>query len=43
MDRFILLKSQKNEILELIKEAGLDPFNFDWSVYSSSMTHNLHV
>lgn len=43
MNQLILLKSQKNEILELIKEVGLDPFNFEWSVVSSSMTHELQV
>ena len=43
MDVITLLKSQKNEILNLIKEAGLDPFNFKWSVVPSSATNELRV
>ena len=33
-----LMKSQKNEILELIKQTSLDPFNFRWSDENSQMS-----
>ena len=32
MDNAVLLKSQKNEILKLIKQRGLDPSSFEWSI-----------
>lgn len=42
MSQSTLLVSQKNQILELIKNTSFDPFNFEWSeVYSSfSNTRN---
>nr|CBH38654.1 hypothetical protein BSM_21310 [uncultured archaeon] len=43
MNQLILLKSQKNEILKMIKKAKLNPINFKWSVVSSSMTPELQV
>ena len=43
MDQIILMKSQKNEIFNLIKVAKLDPFNFKWSVVPSEMTGELDV
>ncbi|WP_373230254.1 hypothetical protein [Cohnella sp.] len=30
MHKFALLRTQKNEILEKIKELGFDPYNFEW-------------
>jgi hypothetical protein len=35
MEEFRLLKSQKNEVFELIKASGLDPFNFKWGAEDS--------
>ena len=36
-----LLKSQQNEILILIKEAGLDPFEFQWEEFQEPRLHPL--
>ncbi len=38
MTQYILLTSQRNEILELIKETKLDPFNFKWTEVLSKFT-----
>ena len=35
MENRTLLKSQRNEILALIRNAGLDPLNFEWAETSS--------
>jgi hypothetical protein len=39
MSEYPILRSQKNEILNLIKESELDPFNFIWRVGASKYTH----
>jgi len=31
MANLVLLTSQKNQVLRLVKDSGLDPFNFEWS------------
>lgn len=33
--RFSLLRSQKNQVFEIIKGQGLDPFNFEWTTSQS--------
>lgn len=38
MTDYSLLRSQKNEVLELIKQSTLDPYNFSWSVERSRKT-----
>ena len=43
MDKVVLLQSQKNEILELIKQKGLDPLNFNWEIVLSEETLGLKV
>ena len=35
MYEYSLLKSQRNQVLELIKSMGMDPFNFTWSTTDS--------
>ncbi len=41
MNKQILLKSQKNEVFQLIKNAGLDPFNFAWQEETSKFDSSL--
>jgi hypothetical protein len=38
MPEYTLLRSQKNTILELVKQSELDPFNFGWSKELSKYT-----
>jgi len=41
MDQSLILRSQKNEVLELVKISRLDPFNFKWARCVSRKTHDL--
>ncbi len=43
MKQNLLLKTQKNEALELIKKWEFDPFNFTWKIELSKITKNLEV
>jgi hypothetical protein len=42
MAKCILLRSQKNDVLESVKSLGLDPFNFKWSVEGSNYTDDIY-
>ena len=39
----LLLLSQKNQVLELIKRKNLEPFNFEWITEASLKTNMLRV
>lgn len=43
MKEMLILKSQKNEVLEHIKEYSLDPFNFEWGTAESEMTEGSRI
>lgn len=38
MNEYTLMTSQRNEILELIKQTSLDPFNFRWTEANSQLS-----
>lgn len=43
MARNLILKTQANEIFELLKAATLDPAQFQWDEVGSSHTHGLRI
>ncbi|GMQ91375.1 MAG: hypothetical protein BMS9Abin11_0683 [Gammaproteobacteria bacterium] len=43
MYQYNLLKSQKNQVFEIIKSSGLDPFNFKWTTTDSMIEEDTKV
>ena len=41
MNRITLMKSQKNELFQLIHESGLDPLNFKWKEEINGVMYGL--
>jgi hypothetical protein len=38
-----LLRTQKNELMSMIKAEGLEPFNFEWSLVASAFDYTIEV